>query len=88
MPEYIERISKNDMARMVKLADRLHNILETKLADLDFQKKYVKETEDWYLDLAKDTCFEKELNKEIKSLKKSISKAEKKAEKKVDNQEK
>ena len=88
MPEYIERISKNDMARMVKLADRLHNILETKLADLDFQKKYVKETEEWYLDLAKDTCFEKELNKEIKSLKKGISKAEKKAEKKVDNQEK
>ena len=78
MEEYIERISKNDMARMVKLADRLHNILETKLADLDFQKKYVKETEDWYLDLAKDTCFEEELTNEIKSLKRGIAKADKK----------
>ena len=88
MKEYIERISKNDMARMVKLADRLHNILETKLADMDFQKKYVKETEDWYLDLAKDTCFEEELTKEIKSLKKGIAKANKKLDKKLEDKEK
>ena len=26
MSEYIDRIMKNDMARMVKLADRLHNL--------------------------------------------------------------
>lgn len=80
MAEYIERISKNDMAKMVKLADRLHNVLETKLADLEFQKKYVKETEEWYLDLAKNTCFEDDLNKEIKSLKKGISRAEKRSD--------
>ena len=48
----------------------------------------MKETEDWYLDLAKDTCFEEELTKEIKSLKKGIAKANKKLDKKLEDKEK
>lgn len=69
MAEYIERIMKNDMARMVKLADRIHNLKETNLTPKEFQEKYIKETEKWFIDLAKDTVFEKDLNSELNKLK-------------------
>lgn len=41
---YYKRIKENDMARMVKLADRMHNLSEAHFADRAFQKKYIKET--------------------------------------------
>ena len=68
MDEYINRIRNNDMARMVKLADRIHNLSETHLTSKKFQERYIKETEDWYIDLAKGTVFEDELNKKLNSL--------------------
>lgn len=69
MSEYIERIMKNDIARMVKLADRVHNLSETHLASRKFQERYIKETEDWYIDLAKGTVFEEDLNNILNELK-------------------
>ena len=67
---YIERIKQNDIARMVKLADRWHNLSESHIASAEFQKKYIKETEDWYLDLAKGTIFEEDINLVLNELKK------------------
>ena len=69
MAEYIKRIKENDMARMVKLADRYHNLLETHLASEKFQERYIKDTETWYLDLAKDTVFEEDIKSELAKLK-------------------
>ena len=68
MKDYIDRIAKNDMAKMVKLADRLHNISETHLASKDFQSKYIKETNEWYLPLAKGTIFEEKLKEELNKI--------------------
>lgn len=70
MKQYIERIKDNEMARMVKLADRIHNLSEAHLASKEFQCKYIKETEEWFIDLAKGTVFEEDLNKVLQSLKK------------------
>lgn len=72
MSDYIGRISKNDLAKMVKLADRLHNLSETHLASLDFKKRYIKESEDWFIDLAKGTVFEDDLNNILEKLKQEI----------------
>ncbi len=68
MKKYIDRIKKNDMARMVKLADRLHNLTEAHYGTEKFQQKYIKETKQWYLDLAKETPFEKNINEKLKEL--------------------
>jgi len=72
---YYRRIKKNNMARMVKLADRLHNLSEAHFADRDFQKKYIKETEEWFIDLAKDTVFEKDIKNALEALKETYKKS-------------
>lgn len=54
---------------MVKLADRIHNLSEANLDSIDFQAKYIRETEDWFIDLAKDTIFENDLNNVLENLK-------------------
>lgn len=69
MDEYMTRIKENDMARMVKLADRIHNLSEAKFASEKFQNKYIKETEKYFLDLAKGTVFEEDLIRELEALK-------------------
>ena len=68
MAEYIGNIKQNDMARMVKLADRIHNLSESPMANRKFQAKYIKETQDWYVGLAKETIFEEDLNRELNNL--------------------
>ena len=72
MKEYISRINNNKMAKAVKLADRLHNIKEVKLTNKEFIKKYIEETEKWYIELSKNTVFEKDIKKELDNLKKNI----------------
>ena len=72
MREYMNRIKLDDMARMIKLADRLHNLNDAKFANSKFQKKYIKETEKWYVDLAKDTPFEEEINKSLEVLRQEL----------------
>ena len=69
MDDYIDRINKNDIAKMVKLADRLHNLSETGLASKEFQRKYIEETEKYYLELAKGTIFEEKIKEELSKLK-------------------
>ena len=68
MSEYMNRIKLDDMARMIKLADRLHNLGDAKVANSKFQRKYIKETEEWYLELAKGTPFEENINKSLEAL--------------------
>ena len=63
------------MARMVKLADRLHNLSEAHFADRDFQRKYIKETEEWFIDLAEGTVFEKDIQTQLESLKETYKKS-------------
>lgn len=72
MKEYIERISKNDMAKMVKLADRIHNLSEVHLAPKEFRKRYIMETEQWYINLAKETVFEEDLKIVLEKEKQAI----------------
>lgn len=71
MSEYIGAIKQNQISKMVKLADRIHNLSEAHLASKNFQKKYIKETEEWFLDLAKNTIFEQELIDVLNYLKQS-----------------
>ena len=59
--EYFKRINDCYLAKMVKLADRVHNLSTMHLADNMFQKKYINETNLWFVDLAKGTVFEKEI---------------------------
>lgn len=68
MNKYIDRIKQNKMALVVKLADRLHNLSEAHLASVDFINKYIIETEIYYLDLAKSTCFEKIITSKLNYL--------------------
>ena len=72
MKEYIERIEKNYMAKIVKLADRIHNLSEAHLASSDFQERYVKETEKWFIGLAKGTKFEEDLKEVLLQVKEQI----------------
>lgn len=76
MEEYIRNIKNNDMARMVKLADRIHNLSESSVANRKFQRKYIKETKEWFLDLAKGTVFEEDLNRELNNLIKAYEESE------------
>ena len=72
MSEYMNRIKLDDMARMIKLADRLHNLNDAKVANSKFQRKYIKETEEWYLDLAKGTPFEEDMKKSLEALREEL----------------
>ena len=44
----------NPIAFAVKSADRLHNLQCAIVANVEFKRKYVLETVDWYLDFSKD----------------------------------
>lgn len=68
MNDYINRIEKNEIAKIVKLADRIHNLSEIHLASNEFIQKYIVETKQWYLKMAEDTPFEKELMSLLESL--------------------
>ena len=72
METYIRDIQDNPIAKMVKLSDRLHNLLSAVVADQAFQQRYVKETEQFYLDLAKDTPFEEDIVKALNVLKNNL----------------
>lgn len=72
METYIRDIKDNDIAKMVKLSDRLHNLLSAVVANEAFQQRYVKETEQFYLDLAKDTPFEGDIVKALTVLKNNL----------------
>lgn len=52
MSDYIEGIKKNPLAREVKAADRLHNLICARESREDFRLRYLKDSIDWYLDLS------------------------------------
>ena len=68
MEDYINRIKNNNIARMVKLADRLHNLSETYLTSKEFQRKNIEETNKLCIKLAENTVFENEIKQELNKL--------------------
>lgn len=72
MEDYINRIEQNEIAKMVKLADRVHNLSEAYFASDKWINKYILETEKWYLNMSIGTPFEKELIDLLKKLKNKI----------------
>lgn len=72
MAKYIFDIKDHPIAKMVKLADRLHNLLSAVVAKEAFRKRYIAETEQCYVDLAKDTPFEEDIRVALDALKKSL----------------
>ena len=66
MSEYISAIKNNQIALAVKTADRLHNLQSALVANVEFKRKYILETVDWYLD------FSKEIKRAVKKLAESL----------------
>ena len=54
MADYMAAIRSNDMARVVKAADRLHNLQCALVTNETFKRKYVLESVEWYWDFAPD----------------------------------
>lgn len=54
MADYVAAIREDDIARVVKAADRLHNLQCALVTSEEFKRKYVLESVDWYLDLSPD----------------------------------
>ena len=54
MAKYICAIKSNDIARVVKAADRLHNLQCALITNTEFKRKYILETVDWYLDFSSE----------------------------------
>ena len=67
MAEYINAIKNNPIAYVVKSADRLHNLQCALVTGVDFKRKYILETVDWYLD------FSPEIVKAVKRLAESLN---------------
>lgn len=67
MADYVTAIRQNDMAFVVKGADRLHNLRCALVCDDDFKRRYIFETVDWYLD------FAPEIPNAVKQLAKSLN---------------
>jgi (p)ppGpp synthase/HD superfamily hydrolase len=67
MQEYIDGIKSNEIAFVVKSADRLHNLECALVASEEFKKKYILETVKWYLD------FSLEIKDAVKKLAESLS---------------
>ncbi len=74
MKEYIKRINQDYRCHMVKLADRLHNLISAnaRIDDIEFIENQVIETKEYFLDLSKGTVFEYDINKAYTQLKKKL----------------
>lgn len=66
MKAYVEGIKNNHIAFVVKGADRLHNLKSAIVTNVEFKRKYILETIDWYLD------FSKEIKGAVKALAESM----------------
>ncbi|WES35957.1 HD domain-containing protein [Ruminiclostridium papyrosolvens DSM 2782] len=74
MNQYMIRIRANEIALVVKLADRLHNLICAVYADEKFKKKYIVETQKYYIDLAAGTSFENPIKRALQGLIDSVEK--------------
>lgn len=54
MDDYISKIKLNDIAKVVKTADRLHNLKCAVVCDEKFKIKYINETKKYYLDFSEE----------------------------------
>ena len=54
MKSYIAGIKANPIAFQVKSADRLHNLQCAIVTSVEFKRKYILETVNWYLDFSED----------------------------------
>lgn len=68
---YLQRIQKNEVAYVVKVADRIDNLLDAKNANLPFQKTYLEETKTYYLEFAAGSPFYEDLLYAYETLKDS-----------------
>lgn len=66
MEKYVGAIKNNEIAFVVKAADRLHNLQSAFSTNATFKRKYILETVNWYLD------FSLEIKKEVKKLAESL----------------
>lgn len=73
MDDYISRIKNNEMALMVKLADRIDNLRDSVTIEEKFRIKYIKETKEWYLELSKNTVFETDLKDAYELIKNTLN---------------
>lgn len=67
MQEYISNICENPMAKVVKAADRLHNLQSALATSQEFKRRYILETLDWYMD------FSSEIPKAVKALAQTLT---------------
>lgn len=67
MADYVSGIRANPIARMVKAADRLHNLRCAICADEAFRRRYIAETRQWYMDLCP------EIPQALEALEKSLA---------------
>lgn len=70
MSEYISGVKQNEIAYVVKTADRIHNLKCAVVTNDAFKKKYIRETMDWYLD------FSDEIPNLVKLLSESMDRGE------------
>ncbi len=66
--DYISDILKNPTAKEVKKADRIHNLTEAKMGDIDFAKRYLENTMQYYYGK-----FGKELDSAADDLRKKVT---------------
>jgi (p)ppGpp synthase/HD superfamily hydrolase len=69
--EYVARVHANALAHIVKLADRLHNLLDCQTTPWEFQKKQALETRTWYLRESQGTVFAREISEALVALEKN-----------------
>lgn len=68
MPDYINGIKQSEIARIVKVADRISNLTDfSPTDDSNWLDKYIRETEDDFLDLASGTDLEKDFMNAIRT---------------------
>lgn len=70
--EYIPNCFKNEIAREVKMADRLHNLREAIYCDNSFKIRYINETKEYYYPLITGRDFEKEIIEALTALANSV----------------
>lgn len=72
MYTYMSNIKEKMSTRLIKIADRIQNLQDSLKTTVQFRKKYIKETEEHFLDLAKDTIFEEDLKTILNIVKESV----------------
>lgn len=69
METYLAGVRKNKVAYPVKVADRTMNLRNARVAGIAFQERYLEETEQYYLEFAKDSPLFGELVDAYETLK-------------------